>query len=74
MAGVPVQQHEPQFRCSANSTSLPSTDEAAEVSWHPLTAVSALADEAYAVRIYDALTPSGAWPSVRQHDGVTLFR
>jgi ADP-ribose pyrophosphatase YjhB (NUDIX family) len=59
------------FRCRAAAGQLTSSDETAELRWLAAEDVARLADQAYAVRIIDALrcaTP----PAIRTHDGVRL--
>lgn len=59
------------FRCRAVGGQLTSSDETAELRWLAAEDVESLADQAYAVRITDALqcaTP----PTIRTHDGVRL--
>jgi len=60
------------FRCRQAGGSLTTASETAAVRWVSRREVAALADQAYAVRILDALdfaTP----PAVRAHDGVRLI-
>ena len=60
------------FRCRQAGGSLTTASETAAVRWVSRREVEALADQAYAVRILDALdfaTP----PAVRAHDGVRLI-
>jgi 8-oxo-dGTP diphosphatase len=60
------------FRCRQAGGSLTTASETAAVRWASRREVEALADQAYAVRILDALdfaTP----PAVRAHDGVRLI-
>jgi 8-oxo-dGTP diphosphatase len=60
------------FRCRQAGGSLTTASETAAVRWASSREVEALADQAYAVRILDALdfaTP----PAVRAHDGVRLI-
>jgi ADP-ribose pyrophosphatase YjhB (NUDIX family) len=59
------------FRCRRTGGELTTASETAEVCWATRDQVAALADQAYAVRVLDALdlaTP----PAVRAHDGVRL--
>jgi 8-oxo-dGTP diphosphatase len=59
------------FRCRQTGGLLSTSSEAAEVRWVTREEVTHLADQAYAVRVLDALdfaTP----PAVRAHDGVRL--
>lgn len=56
------------FRCRIAGTVSASTPEASEIGWRPVGQVCDLMDEAYAVRITDAMT-GDAQPKVRHHDG-----
>jgi len=59
------------FRCRQTGGVLTTSSEAAEVRWASRDEVAELADQAYAIRVLDALdfaTP----PAVRAHDGVRL--
>ena len=59
------------FRCHQTGGVLTTSSEAAEVRWASRDEVAELADQAYAIRVLDALdfaTP----PAVRAHDGVRL--
>ncbi|HUY48154.1 MAG TPA: NUDIX hydrolase [Streptosporangiaceae bacterium] len=59
------------FRCHQAGGSLTTASETAEVRWATRDEVADLADQAYAVRVLDALdfaTP----PAIRAHDGVRL--
>jgi 8-oxo-dGTP diphosphatase len=59
------------FRCRSLNEPLPFTPEAREIRWLDPDEVSALMDEAYAVRILDAL---GSGPiKIRAHDGVRVL-
>jgi 8-oxo-dGTP diphosphatase len=62
------------FRCHAVGGQLAPSDEASEVAWLTPDEITARMDEAYAVRLLDALTPSGTQPHLRQHDGVHLLQ
>lgn len=59
------------YRCTATNKPLPQTEEAAEVSWHPLSTVDGLMPGAYAVRIRDAIMAGPT--STRAHDGTNLI-
>jgi 8-oxo-dGTP diphosphatase len=59
------------FRCRLLEGHLTLNDEVADFQWATAKEVAEMADEAYAVRILDALKDDGA-PAVRQHDGVHL--
>ena len=59
------------FRCKITGGELASSDEVAAFRWATAAEVAELADEAYAVRVLDAL--NGDHPAaVRHHDGVHL--
>lgn len=59
------------FRCSAPTGTPSPTPEAAEVRWlHPAD-IREHMDEAYAVRVLDALDTTQ--PAIRAHDGVNVF-
>ena len=59
------------FRCKVTGGSLHTTDEASAFCWLSESEISDLLDEAYSVRMLDALR--NTWPpAVRQHDGVRL--
>jgi ADP-ribose pyrophosphatase YjhB (NUDIX family) len=59
------------FSCKITGGDLTTTDEASAFRWAAETEIANLMDEAYAIRILDALTP-GTGPAVRQHDGRRL--
>lgn len=60
------------FRCKITGGDLATTDEVAAFRWATGADIAELADEAYAVRVLDAL--NGAQPAaVRHHDGVHLI-
>jgi 8-oxo-dGTP diphosphatase len=59
------------FRCRALNEPLPSTTEAAEIRWFDPTELSSQMDEAYAIRMLDALEPGPT--RVRAHDGTALL-
>ena len=60
------------FRCKITGGDLTTTDEASAFRWVTDTEVADLAEEAYAVRIRDALSADRS-PAVRHHDGVHLL-
>ena len=60
------------FRCKITGGDLQANDEAAAFRWAEAGDVAKLADEAYAVRVLDALDDDHP-PAVRQHDGVHLL-
>jgi 8-oxo-dGTP diphosphatase len=55
------------FRCSVTNGSVTTTGEASEIAWLTPAEISTRMDEAYAVRLLDALAPES--PSIRSHDG-----
>jgi 8-oxo-dGTP diphosphatase len=57
------------FRCNVTSGHLTLNDEVSGFQWATAEEVKAMADEAFAVRVLDALANDSA-PAVRQHDGV----
>jgi 8-oxo-dGTP diphosphatase len=59
------------FRCHQTGGVLTTSREAAEVRWVTREEVTDLADQAYAIRVLDALDLA-APPAVRAHDGVRL--
>lgn len=59
------------FRCRAESGTAGASDEVREVRWVSADELPGLMDEAYAVRLLDALREDG--PAVRAHDGVSLL-
>jgi 8-oxo-dGTP diphosphatase len=59
------------FRCSVISGEPVTTDEAAALRWVTRDEVGHLVDEAYAVRVLDALDCAQP-PAIRSHDGVQL--
>lgn len=62
------------FRSHAVGGQLQPTAEATELAWLDPPAISNLMNEAYAVRLLDALTtPDDRGPVVRSHDGVHLL-
>ena len=60
------------FRCKITGGDLATTDEVAAFRWATGADVAELADEAYAVRVLDALN-GGQPAAVRHHDGVHLI-
>jgi 8-oxo-dGTP diphosphatase len=60
------------FRCKITGGNLITTDETAAYRWATQDQVAELADEAYAIRVLDALHADQA-PAVREHDGVHLL-
>lgn len=59
------------FRCRVTGGQLALSDETAEVRWAAAAEVPGLADQAYAVRVTDALEAASP-PAIRMHDGVQL--
>jgi 8-oxo-dGTP diphosphatase len=59
------------FKCKATDGQLALNDEVSEFRWATAEEVTSIVDEAFAVRIMDALSGLSA-PAVRQHDGVRL--
>jgi 8-oxo-dGTP diphosphatase len=60
------------FRCKATGGTLRISDEAAAFRWADETEVAELADQAYAIRVLDAMRQERP-PAVRAHDGVQLL-
>ena len=60
------------FACKATGGALTVSDEVTDFRWVDQEEVADLADEAYAIRILDALNHDAA-PAVRAHDGVRLL-
>jgi ADP-ribose pyrophosphatase YjhB (NUDIX family) len=60
------------FRCQVTSGQLTLNDEVSEFRWATADEVTSTVDEAFAVRITDALSDSST-PAVRQHDGIRLL-
>lgn len=58
------------FRCRVADGTAKRGDEAADVAWLKPEQISDLMDEAYAVRVLDALATGP--PAVRSHDGTTV--
>jgi 8-oxo-dGTP diphosphatase len=59
------------FRCQVLSGQLTPNDEVANFQWATAQEVTSMVNEAFAVRILDALRENSR-PAVRQHDGVHL--
>jgi 8-oxo-dGTP diphosphatase len=59
------------FRCQVLGGQLTPNDEVSGFQWATAEEVTSMVDEAYAVRVLDAMREAGA-PAVRQHDGVHL--
>ncbi len=59
------------FRCRILAGQLTPNDEVTEFQWATADEVTQMVNEAYAVRVLDALHDNAA-PAVRQHDGVHL--
>ncbi|GAA3096467.1 NUDIX hydrolase [Streptosporangium carneum] len=60
------------FRCHAVGGQLTETDESCAFHWATADEIRALASEAFAVRVLDAMN-MGHPPAVRQHDGTHLL-
>jgi 8-oxo-dGTP diphosphatase len=60
------------FRCKITGGHLQINDESAAFRWATAGDIADLADEAYAVRVLDALADEQS-PAIRQHDGVHLL-
>lgn len=60
------------FRCKITGGDLRSNDEVAAFRWAAETDITGLAEEAYAIRVLDALHDDRP-PAVRQHDGTHLL-
>ena len=60
------------FRCKITGGDLTPTDEATAFRWATDTEITGLMDQAYAVRVLDALNGDHP-PAVRHHDGVHLL-
>ncbi|GAA3143274.1 NUDIX domain-containing protein [Planomonospora alba] len=60
------------FRCKVTDGQLTETDETRAFRWVTADEVRALASEAFAVRVLDAMRDN-QMPAVRQHDGVHLI-
>ncbi len=61
------------FRCKVVGGEPTTSDESRDLRWVTGEEVSSLADEAFAIRVLDAMG-SNPTPAVRQHDGVHLIR
>lgn len=59
------------FRCRVTGGKLALSDETAEFRWATAAELPGLADQAYAVRVTDALDQASP-PAIRTHDGVQL--
>jgi ADP-ribose pyrophosphatase YjhB (NUDIX family) len=64
------------FRCEAVAGRPATGDETSALRWATRREVTELADEAYAIRVLDALDRAGGTspPAVRAHDGVNLVQ
>ena len=60
------------FRCKITGGNLATSDETTAFRWATAADIAELADEAYAVRVLDALDDEHP-PAIRQHDGVHLL-
>ena len=60
------------FRCKATGGTLTLSDEVTAFRWASETEIAEVADEAYAVRVLDAMRQE-LTPAVRAHDGVHLL-
>ncbi|MFC1410228.1 NUDIX hydrolase [Streptacidiphilus sp. N1-12] len=60
------------FRCEAIDGNLTTGDETRALRWATRDEVADLADEAYAIRVLDALDATSP-PAVRAHDGIKLI-
>jgi 8-oxo-dGTP diphosphatase len=60
------------FRCKITGGDLATNGEVTAFRWATETEIAGLADEAYAIRILDALRDDRL-PAIRQHDGVHLL-
>ncbi len=60
------------FRCHVLGGELATNDEVCEFRWATREEVVSLADEAFAIRVLDALEDNAA-PAIRQHDGTNLI-
>lgn len=61
------------FRCRAVAGTPHPTDESSEVAWLPASELAERMDEAYAVRLLDAISPASSPPAVRAHNGMRLL-
>ena len=60
------------FRCKITGGDLTTTDEASAFRWADGTQIADLMDQAYAIRVLDAISGDRP-PAVRHHDGVHLL-
>ncbi|TDB83374.1 NUDIX hydrolase [Actinomadura sp. KC216] len=60
------------FRCKAEAGTLRESEESSAFCWATADEVAELADEAFAVRVQDALASHSTVP-IRQHDGVHIL-
>ncbi|TDD80484.1 NUDIX hydrolase [Actinomadura rubrisoli] len=60
------------FRCDAAAGSLRQSDETSAFRWVTADEVAELADEAFAIRVQDALIAPSTVP-IRQHDGIHIL-
>jgi len=60
------------FRCKVTGGSLTASDEVTDFRWASDTEIAELADEAYAIRLLDAMRQE-LRPAIRAHDGVHLL-
>ncbi|WP_141580168.1 NUDIX hydrolase [Actinomadura sp. WMMA1423] len=60
------------FRCKADAGSLRESDETSAFRWVTADEVTELADEAFAIRVQDALATPSTVP-IRQHDGINVL-
>jgi len=60
------------FRCKITGGDLATTDEASAFRWAANSEIDGLMDQAYAIRVLDALSDDQP-PAVRHHDGVNLL-
>jgi len=60
------------FRCKITGGHLVTSDETTAFRWATASEITDLADEAYAVRVLDALADEHP-PAIRQHDGMHLL-
>jgi len=61
------------FRCRITGGALRTSPESAAFRWVEPMELRTLTDEAYVVRVLDALAAPSAAPAVREHDGVRLL-
>ncbi len=61
------------FRCRPSEGTPSPTREATSVDWFDASEINTRMDEAYAVRMLDAVEAGGPGPSIRAHDGVDLL-